>query len=176
MENQFIMNEDVLWDYADELLDKADRDRVDIYLRQHPEWQTRLSEVREMRAMLGNLPLESPDSGFSAQVMQAWNTLQTEAAPTQRNNRVKWVFLGVAGVLLVLVLIPIVALFRMAGSIETPNLKLPEIQPERFIPDAAPLISNMAAFQVGFYLVLALATLRLLETYLTRNKRLRTLA
>ena len=95
--NNFLLNDALLWDYADGLLDPTAKQQVDAYLKQHPEWKARLEMVlAEKKALFGAHALEKPFPGFSDHVMAAWTTGQVEAfAASAKAKGRDWIVYGV---------------------------------------------------------------------------------
>ena len=126
-----LINEDILWDYADGLLSPAERLEVDALLHSNPDLQAQLQEVLTFRAQLHATPLEKPRAGFADGVMAAWAGEQMQAyqAPANRD----WIVFSVAaafGLFIVSALISVIARIPWPKSVqlpfEAPKWQLPE--------------------------------------------------
>jgi anti-sigma factor RsiW len=118
MDNNFLLTDDLLWDYADGFLDPAVQEQVSAYLRQHPEWQSRLDAVMEDRKALLALPLDKPNTGFGDRVMAAWVTEQVHAKAVRPAN--DWIIRLIAIGFLFFTLTPLLMMvFLASGSEET---------------------------------------------------------
>ena len=72
MENNFLLTEDMLWDYADGFLPQEEKMQVDAYLRRHPEHQSMLDTILAEKKAFAALPMDRPKPGFTDRVMAAW--------------------------------------------------------------------------------------------------------
>lgn len=163
--NGFLVNEDMLWDYADGLLSAAERAQVDAYMAQHPEQQLRLQSVLADRKALMQLPLDSPRAGFADKVMAAWVSEQVhERAVTTADKKVL-LFPLVLGSMLVGALIAVLTVvFSSAMPAAAPldvQQNLPEISPDAIMQVLLNPVTKTVLF-AGF----CLAFLGLLDGYL----------
>jgi anti-sigma factor RsiW len=161
MENNFLLTDDLLWDYADGFLDATEKAHVEAYLRQHPEWRARLEMVQTERRALLALPVEKPKAGFADGVMAAWVAERAGARTHSAAIGRDWVMYAIAGVFGLFLLFPLVALVLSASSVSIPDtyaLELPAA-------DWAGLLGS-AFVRYALLLALGFASLRLLEKYL----------
>jgi anti-sigma factor RsiW len=173
MENNFMLTDDLLWDYADGFLAGEEKIKVDAYLRQHPEQQARLDQIlSEKRAFTGT-SLEKPDSGFARQVMAAWATEQTPMKATAKAaaKGTDWVLWGIAAAFGLMIAVP----FLLAPEAVPSGLNI-QI-PEQYIPQLPSFdwagILNSAVLRNGLLLLLGFMGLKLLDKYLqVRNLHL----
>lgn len=125
MKNNFLLTDELLWDYADGLLPTEEKQRVDAYLRQHPEWQTRLDALLDEKRALAALPLESPRPGFAESVMAAWAVEQAQVRTAVALRKKDWIVYAIAGAFGLLILTPVVVL--IAASLQSAPVALPDL-------------------------------------------------
>lgn len=128
MENNFLLTDDLLWDYADGFLDTSENVRVEAYLKQHPEWQRRLQHILDEKQALATLPMESPDPGFTDRVMAAWAAEQAQAQKAKGSSDwiIRFIVLAFGLFVLTPVVVMLIAAMQMAPS-ELPAVALPEL-------------------------------------------------
>ncbi len=170
-----MLTDDILWDYADGFLEGEDKLRVDAYLRQHPEQQSRLDAIRaEKRAFL-DLTLEKPNAGFAQQVMTAWAVEQAPAkiqAPAKAVGR-DWVLWSIAAAFGLLIAIPF-----LLGSSASPSGLAFQIPEQYLLQVQVPTFDwagffNSAVLRNFLLLSMAFMGLKLLDKYLqVRSMRL----
>ena len=165
MENNFILTDDLLWDYADGFLTAEEKARVDAYLRQYPEWQERLDAILADRHAFHAMPLEKPRPGFSDRVMAAW-AAETHAAYSAPGKGKDWIIYLISTVLGLF----ICAAFVVAGMQAAPS-QLPVEIPKIPAYDWGAIFSNQV-LRFGLYFILALMTLKFVEKYLEQRKML----
>lgn len=128
MEHNFLMTDDLLWDYADDLLDAPEAARVAEYLRQQPEWNIRFQAILLEKKELAALPLEAPRAGFAEQVMAAW---AAEQAPAQvKAKGTDWTIRFITLIFLLIVSVPVVVMYFSAAELAPntlPTLQVPEL-------------------------------------------------
>lgn len=162
MENNFLLTDDLLWDYADGFLDPETKVLVENYLHQHPDWQLRLDAIHTEKKAFTGLSLERPNPGFADRVMAAWAIEQVQAKAAQPGK--DWIIRLIVAVFSLFVLIPLVAMIFAAV----------QVTPEAVIPFEIPTIPtvnwtglfSIAPIQYLIYLGLTFLSLRLLEKYL----------
>ncbi|MBK6994763.1 MAG: hypothetical protein IPH31_07480 [Lewinellaceae bacterium] len=175
MENNFLLTDDILWDYADGFLARDEKLRVDTYLRQHPEQQARLDAIMSEKRAFTAMPLEKPNTGFAQNVMAAWAAEQTPskaAAPVKTKGH-DWILWAISVAFGLMIVVP----FMLAPSAAPSELSL-QI-PEEYIPqfqvptfDWASFFSS-ALLRNTVLLTMAFMGLKLLDKYLqVRNMRL----
>ena len=108
--NGFLINDDLLWDYADGLLAAAERAQIDAYIAQHPEYKLRLKSVLADRQALLQVPLDSPRAGFADKVMAAWVSEQVHERAIAPRDKMVLFFPLVLGAMLVCALIALTAM------------------------------------------------------------------
>jgi anti-sigma factor RsiW len=94
MKEPFLMTEDLLWDYADGLLDEPTATALLAYLQQHPDWQLQLDTIVADRKALLSMPLDKPRADFSSRVMAAW--AMEQMTQKVRQPRKDWISYGIA--------------------------------------------------------------------------------
>lgn len=166
MENNFLLNDELLWDYADGFLPGAEKIRVEAYLAQHPEWLARLQRIQDEKRELGSIPLEAPNPGFADRVMAAWVAEQVTSKAKAKGN--DWIIRLIAAVFGLFILTPVVVMVVGAVQLapeETPAIQLPQI-PET---DWSAWAGN-PALQYALLLILVFAALRFLDKYLQHRR------
>lgn len=163
MENNFLLNDDLLWDYADGFLNDEEKIRVDAYLRQHPEWQERLEAILAEKRAFHATPLEKPKPGFSDRVMAAW-AAETHASYAANAKGKDWIIYLISSVLGLF----ICAAFVVAGMQAAPT-NLPVEMPEMPTYDWSQIFGNQV-LQLGLFFMLALITLKFVEKYLEQRR------
>jgi hypothetical protein len=161
MENNFLLTDDLLWEYADGLLDAAGKAHVDAYLRERPEWRERLEMVLAERRALLDLPMAKPKAGFADGVMAAWVAEQVGAGAQSPAKGRDWAMYAIAGVFGLFLLSLLVALLLSASSIPIPDGYAAELP----MLDWAGLLSS-AFVRYALLLTLGFVGLRFLEKYL----------
>lgn len=166
--NNFLINDDLLWDYADNLLEPAVKQQVDAYLKQYPEWQMRLDAVlAEKKNLFGAHTLEKPFSGFADHVMAAWTSGQVEAfAASAKTKGRDWIVYAVAAGFALFILMPILAFCVTLFQGEPVNL--PVELPNMPTYDWMALL-KLPMLQYAAYLSLTFLALRLAERFLLQT-------
>lgn len=164
MNNNFMLTDDLLWDYADGLLSAADKNLADAYLRLHPEWQERLDALLAEKRAFASLPLEKPDAGFADRVLAAWASEQVTTRVVRQEK--DWIVYAVAAAFALLVLTPIIVL--LATALPALTLQMPELQ----LPSADQLGQLLAqpAVYYGALVVVAVTFLMFLEKYFHQRR------
>jgi hypothetical protein len=168
MENNFMLTDEILWEYADGFLEPEVRLQVETYLRQHPDQKARLDAILNEKRAFAALPLEKPGAGFSSQLMAAW---AAEQAPANSVSPVKqksndWILWGIGIAFLALILIPILGSSASAPVGNTlqipeglvPQVELPVFDWNGFFSSA--LLRNFTLLILGFM------SLKILDKYL----------
>ena len=164
MENNFLLTDDLMWDYADGFLETKEKARVDAYLRQHPEQRERLDAILAEKRAFAALPLEKPKPGFADRVMAAWAAERAYARATApRKDWMVYIISAVFGLFIVSAMV-------VAGMQETPAQLLVEL-PKVPDYDWSELFSN-PILQYGLYFGLTLLSLKLVEQYLHQRQML----
>ncbi len=171
MNNNSILNDERLWDYADGLLSGEEKTLVEAYIRQHPEWQERLDALLAEKRAWADLPLEQPDRGFADRVMAAWAAEQVQeraqAAPKKRD----WIVYAVAGAFGLLILVPLMTI--VLSGLSSAALPVNEIQ----LPDVSQItqLFSQSAVQFASLMGAAIGLLMLLDKYLHQRQAIQQL-
>lgn len=112
--NGILVNDDMLWDYADNLLSAAEKAQVEAYLEQHPELRLRLDHIQADRKALMRMPMDSPRPGFADKVMAAWVSEQVHVHSTKSSDKRLLLFPVLMGGLLAASMIGVI--FAMVTS------------------------------------------------------------
>jgi len=120
MENNFLLTDEMLWDYADGFLNPAEKIQVDAYLLRHPEWQAHLDAILQEKKAFADLILEKPDAGFSNRVMTAWAVEHVQAKATKPGA--DWIIRMIAIIFGFFVLTPILMIIFSAAQITPAEL------------------------------------------------------
>lgn len=161
MENNFMLTDDLLWDYADGFLDTAEKQQVERYVQLHPDAQRRLDQILAEKRELSALSLESPNAGFADRVMAAW-AVERIHEHAQAGGK-DWILRLIPAVFSLFVLTPVVVMVFAALQLnpaDLPAVSLPEIP----TVDWASWIGS-PVLQYGLLLTLVLIGLRFLEKY-----------
>ena len=162
-----LLTNDMLWDYADGLLEVSDFQRVTDALRQHPKAARQLEAILAEKKAFATLPLENPKAGFADRVLAAWTLEQVQLRPAAKKGR-DWMILLITGGFGLLLLFPLVALIVTAlrgGAAALPaEYKLPAV-------DWAGVLANSTLHYV-IGLAFIFISLRLLDRYLQQAKPL----
>lgn len=165
MENNFMLTDDLLWDYADGFLTADEKTRVEVYLRQHPEWQERLDVIMAEKRAFHALPLEKPKPGFSDRVMAAW-AAETHANFVATSKGKDWIVYLISAVLGLFICAAVVVAGMQSAPAQLP-VELPEVPAYNW----GKVFDNQI-LQFGLFFVLALITLKFVEKYLEQRKML----
>lgn len=170
MENQFLLTDELLWEYADGLLSAEEHRQVETWLRQHPEDRGRLDAVQQERSALFRTPLEQPDKGFSERVLAAWAAEQAPQSKATPHRKTDWRIYLVALAFLSMVLVPLVLLVLWSSAL--PAVSLPGAATFDYLPSASGLVAvlDSPAMHYEFYLLFAFTLLRLLDRYLHQRR------
>lgn len=167
------INEDTLWDYADDLLSPAERLEVDALLSADPALQAELREVLAFRAQLHATPLEKPRAGFADGVMAAWASEQMAAYQPPPNR--DWIVFSVAAAFGLFILS---ALVSAITSLPWPkSVKLPVEMPQLQLPDwdFSGLNFDTRLLQLLLPALFTMLALTLLDKYLRHRRFLQNL-
>ncbi len=163
--NGFLINDDILWDYADGLLTSAERAQVDAYIAQNPVYQARLNQIVADRQALIHIPLDSPRAGFADKVMAAWVSEQVHKKAVAPADKRVLVFPLLLGGMLMAALVAVVAMVISSAATSTTTLTpasdLPQINPDILVHITTHPVTQIAVLG-GF----SLAFLGLLDRYL----------
>lgn len=165
MENNFMLTDDLLWDYTDGFLSAEEKIRVDAYLRQYPEWQERLDMILAEKRAYAAMPLEKPKPGFSDRVMAAW-AAETHAHYAAAAKGKDWIIRLISVVLGLF----ICAAFVVAGMQAAPA-NLPVEIPTMPAYDWRAVFDNQI-LQFGLFFALAVMALKFVEKYLEQRQML----
>lgn len=166
MDNHFILTDDILWDYADGLLNSDEKAQVEAFLAQHPEHGEKLERIFTEKRSFQAFPLERPDKGFADRVMASLVAEQSHA----QARKPDWILSSIAGVFTVflLVVIAIMLISAPESSIEIPYEYIPKL-PTLDLPD----ILGNSMLRFGCMLLLAFLGLQFLDKYLQQKKQAR---
>lgn len=167
-----MLNEDLLWDYADGFLPQEEKSRVDAYLKAHPEWQAKLDAIMAEKRAFSEQPLAHPDAGFAAGVLRAW---AAEQAPVKQKDKGQdWILWSIALLFCAMIALPF--LFNSGTpSADQPLFQLPEqYQPKFSLPEFDwNGLFNSGLLRNAFLLLLGYLSVKILEKY-WRVRHLRT--
>jgi len=175
MDNNFMLTDDILWDYADGFLEGEEKLRVDAYLQQNPAQQARLETIRAEKRSFSDLTLEKPKAGFAQQVLKVWAMEQAPAKIQEPSKTVgrDWFLWSIAAAFGLMIALPFLLAPSAAPSGLTfqipeqylPQVKVPTFDWTGFFNSA--LLRNFLLFSMAFM------GLKLLDKYLqVRRMRL----
>lgn len=166
MENNFLLTDDLLWDYTDGFLSPPQQQQVEVYLQSHPEWAERLNHILAEKQDLFSLTLETPNAGFADTVMAAWAAEHVGAKAKAKGG--DWIIRLIAVVFGLFILVPVVVMVFAALEVspdQLPSFELPALP----AVDWAAWATN-SFLQYGLLLTLAFAGLRFLEKLLQHRQ------
>jgi anti-sigma factor RsiW len=176
MDNHFFLTDEILWDYADHLLQPQEAQQVEAYLTQHPEWQSKLDAIRAEQRALHALPLEKPGAGFSDRVMAAWAAEQMKSfAATAPPHKRDWVLTIVGAAMGLLILAPIVAMVVTVLQSAPVNVNLPDYQLPTLNTGLLTHVFSSPIFQIALISIAAILMLNMIEKYLRQKTALQRL-
>ncbi|MFN0214736.1 MAG: hypothetical protein ACKVT2_10810 [Saprospiraceae bacterium] len=171
MENNFMLTDDMLWDYADGFLLGEEKNRVDAYLRLHPEHQARLDAIFSEKRVFSTMNLEKPNADFAQKVMLAWAAEQSPEIKSAKANGRDWILWGMAlsfGLLVGLSFL--IAPAAAPTEFTWPEQYMPQVQVPSF--DWRGILESPILWN-ALLLTVAFMGLKLLDKYLqVRNLRL----
>lgn len=166
MDQNLILTDELLWDYADGFLTPAEQGQVETYLDQHPDWAQRLQSILEEKRELLSMPLEAPNAGFSDRVMAAWAAEQVHVKATAKGN--DWIIRLIAAVFGLFILTPVIVMVIAAlqmSPADAPAYQLPTL------PEIDWSVWVESPFlQYALLLSLAFVGLRFLDKYLQHRR------
>lgn len=165
MEKNLLLTDDLLWDYADGLLEAADHQRVARFLHQSPEAECRLAAILAEKKSFATLPLEVPGHDFTGRVLAAWTLEQMQPAATVKKGR-DWMVLLITGVFGVMLLLPLFAL--VITALRSRAVLLPTEYALPTVDWTIVLGNPILHYAIG--LAFIFITLRLLDKYLQQGK------
>jgi len=166
MENNFLLTEDILWDYADGFLSAEEKVRVDARLKQHPEWRGRLEAIMAEKRAFSALPLEKPRPGFSGRVMAAWASEQAHIRTVSPAKGKDWMLYIISAIFGLFIL----SAMLMIGFQGAPA-ELPVELPQAPAVDWSRILAN-PVLHYSLYLALTLLALKVFDQYLHQRKML----
>jgi anti-sigma factor RsiW len=143
---------EMLLDYLDGNLTKADREQVEKNLREIPEWRARYEELRSVNAVLREAKLEQPSKNFTASVMSKLNLYQAPRSFSLWNS-----VLLLAGVL---VAVGITTILLAGGLYDNSNTSVDLNQiaiPKQLINTPLPSFEFSGKMVVNIIIILNLA-------------------
>jgi anti-sigma factor RsiW len=166
MENGFYLTDDLLWDYADDLLSTTEREQVVLFLQQHPEQMARLEAIQAEKQNWSNIPVDKAQTGFADRVMAAWVAEQAHARVLV--HRPDWVLRAIMGAFGVFLLLAVGLMARLA-----PSVSAPVMLPTEYVP-VVPAVDWLAIAQnsllhYAFLLGLGVTALKILDKYLQQR-------
>lgn len=168
MDNNFLLTDDMLWDYADGFLAQADKMQVDAYLQLHPEHQSRLEAILAEKRGLASLPLDRPKAGFADRVMAAWVAEQSGNTSLSTDKGKDWIIYCIAAAMGFFILLPIVLIAISAPEVST------DIIPAEYIPQTPVIpwgkLFTSPIMRFGLPLTLLFFCFRFLDQYLQQKK------
>ena len=130
--DDMIGQDDRISAWLDGELDRADRDAVDAFRRDDAEWATEIDAVGTVRALLRNLPIAEPPSGFLDSLRADVEEVEVDesgpargaiidldAARKRRHRRVTSVVAGVAAAAAILIAVVVPGVARTQPALAT---------------------------------------------------------
>jgi anti-sigma factor RsiW len=124
-------HENLLWDYADDLLSPSERQQVEALLANDPTLKQGLERILLEKNTFSSLPLEQTPMSFSNNVMAAWQQEQSVAVYVPQPN---WIIRSITAIFALLLVASLVAICWAIPSL--PSISLPKI-PISLLPNLA---------------------------------------
>lgn len=166
MDNHFLLTDDLLWDYADGFLSPAEKQQVEAYLQQHPEWQPKMQAVLAEKKSFSQLPLSKPHPGFADRVMAAWAMEHVGKKATSAGQ--DWIIRAIVIVFGLFVLTPLIAMVVIGLQTALPAVSLPVELPSAPDINWSKILGHPALYY-SVMLGMTYLVLRLLEKYLQQK-------
>lgn len=168
MEKNFIVTDELLWDYADGLLAVSEKQQIDAYLLQHPAQKAQLDAILAEKRAFTTVPLEKPNSDFAKQVMAAWVAEQSplKASVPAKAKGQDWVLWGIAAGMVAMLFVPLWLAPNAVPtdlSLQIPEEYMPQLQVPAF--DWQGLFGG-AWLRTLLLITMALMSLKILDKYL----------
>ncbi len=144
--------EEMLLDYLDGNLTKADKEKVEKNIQEIPAWQVRFDELRSVNSALAEAKLEQPSKNFTASVMSKLNQYQAPRTFSLWNS-----VLLLAGVL---VAIGITTVLLSGGLYDNSNTSIDLNQiaiPKQIVKTPLPSFEFSGKIVVNIIIILNLA-------------------
>jgi anti-sigma factor RsiW len=165
------LNEDLLWDYADGLLDAPEKAALENQLLNAPEWQQTLDGIMALKAQLHATPLDKPRRDFSDRVMAAWADEKMTAFKPDKGK--DWIVYLISALFGVFILVPFIMLIGQLSTLSfgsgTP-LELPEFDVTRWADSL-----NLGSAMLAGLMILCLLTVLFLDRFLRHRQFLASL-
>jgi len=165
-----MINEEMLWDYADGFLLEAEKRQVEAYIQQYPEYRVKLESILAEKRAFAAMPLEKPKAGFADGVMAAWAAEQAGAVaakPAKPRDWILWALGGFMGVLLLGALVLGIGLAPAMPTVTIPDQYVSQLP----VVDWAAILGS-AVLRYGLILMLTVLMLQILDKYLQQRNRL----
>jgi hypothetical protein len=120
---------DILWDFADELLPIAQQKEVAQLLENNPALQKQLDTIRQQKTLFASSKLEQPDVDFGATLLSKWSAIQAAQSveitqPTSNLFFLKVLFTS----FMVLCISLLCIVFSKNTAIEPFDIEIPNIE------------------------------------------------
>lgn len=166
MENNFFLTEDILWDYADDFLSPEEKLRVDVYLKQYPEWRAQLDAIMAEKRSFAAMPLEKPAPGFSDRVMVAWASEQAHVRATSPGKGKDWILYVISAVFGLFICSAMV-MIGLQGAPEKMPVEMPQVP----VAEWGKIASN-PVLHYGLYFILTVLALKVVDQYFHQRQML----
>jgi anti-sigma factor RsiW len=166
------LNEDLLWDYADGLLDAREQAELENNLQHNPEWQQTLDGIMALKAQLHATPLDKPRRDFSDRVMAAWADEKMTAFKPDKGK--DWIVYLISTLFGMFILIPFIMFIGQMSTLSSGSgtpLKLPEFNVTQWIDSM-----NFGSATLAGLMILCLLTVLFLDRFLRHRQFLASLA
>jgi hypothetical protein len=165
------INEDLLWDYADGLLDAPEKAALGNQLLEAPEWQQTLDGIMALKAQLHATPLEKPRRDFSDRVMAAWANEQLTAFKPDKGK--DWIVYLISALFGLFILVPFILYIGQLSSLnlgDGPVWELPKLDISRWTDRL-----NLGSVMLAGLIILCLLTVLFLDRFLRHRQFLASL-
>ncbi|MCB9344415.1 MAG: hypothetical protein R3A50_08315 [Saprospiraceae bacterium] len=170
MKNNFLLTDEMLWDYADGFLDDQSKLQVDQYLQQHPEHEKRLKSILAEKQLFASIPAEKPRKGFADSVMSAWVAEQATMKASSPVKTRDWVVSVLMGAMCLLLLGLFGLMFILAPDLEPTAMPSIEDYASKMPVIDWGLLFESPVLRYGMMFAFALLAIKTLEKYLLQRK------
>jgi anti-sigma factor RsiW len=116
-------HENLLWDYADDLLSPSERTQVEALLANDPTLKQGLEHILLEKNTFSSLPLEHTPISFASNVMAAWQ--QEQGVATVYVPQPNWIIRSIAAIFTLLLVASLMVIGWATPSL--PSISLPKI-------------------------------------------------
>jgi hypothetical protein len=121
-----MVTQEILWNYADDLLSLSERKAVEAALLQDDVLQKQLAEILQEKKLFSQLSLEKPSLDFASNVLSSWQAEQSFEPVVQKS---KYVFKIMIGLFIALTISFLYMIFSTPSINSDPIIEVPSNLP-----------------------------------------------